>query len=483
MGFSSLDVAVTLVALILLSLNRESGAATYLNYYCSNSTPAFSPNSIYQSNLYELLSSLSSNVRREDGFYNTTVGQSTSDVVYGLFLCRGDGTVLDCQECVSTATQDVKRYCPIERTAVIWYEECKNETFSVRIIVPIVAAAVLLLAVVSFYMLRRQIRKAVEFQRLRRQRKPVQDPNARNDVSTLEKLVESLQFDLPTIEAATTNFSENNKLGTGGFGVVYKGVLFNGQEIAVKRLSGNSKDRVEEFKNEVCLTAKLQHRNLVRLLGFCLEGEEKMLIYEFVSNRSLDHFLYGIGLKNCFYSDETNPHLRKFLKPIGYMAPEYAIYGQFSVKSDIYSFGVLVLEILSGKNNTLCFQQKNNVEDLRIYAWKHWTDGTPLAVLDPSLIEYSYSSEEVIRCIHIGLLCIQENPDDRPTMASVVLMMNSYSIILPSPQQPSFNVLPRRIEPNNIMMPTKQQESEQFSSCNSLAGSVKEGNIIEPDPR
>lgn len=124
MGFSSLDVAVTLVALILLSLNRESGAATYLNYYCSNSTPAFSPNSIYQSNLYELLSSLSSNVRREDGFYNTTVGQSTSDVVYGLFLCRGDGTVLDCQECVSTATQDVKRYCPIERTAVIWYEEC-----------------------------------------------------------------------------------------------------------------------------------------------------------------------------------------------------------------------------------------------------------------------------------------------------------------------------------------------------------------------
>uniref|UniRef100_A0ABL6UV73 Protein kinase domain-containing protein n=1 Tax=Cannabis sativa TaxID=3483 RepID=A0ABL6UV73_CANSA len=101
---------------------------------------------------------------------------------------------------------------------------------------------------------------------------------------------ESLQFDLATIEAATNKFSA--KLGEGGFGEVYKGKLPNGQEIAVKRLSKGSGQGTEEFKNEVVVLAKLQHRNLVRLLGFCLEGKETLLVYEFVPNKSLDYFLF-----------------------------------------------------------------------------------------------------------------------------------------------------------------------------------------------
>ncbi|RVW86392.1 G-type lectin S-receptor-like serine/threonine-protein kinase RKS1 [Vitis vinifera] len=94
------------------------------------------------------------------------------------------------------------------------------------------------------------------------------------------------------IAAATNNFSFTNKLGWGGFGSVYKGQLSNGQEIAVKRLSKDSGQGVEEFKNEVTLIAKLQHRNLVKLLGCCIEEEEKVLIYEYMPNKSLDSFIF-----------------------------------------------------------------------------------------------------------------------------------------------------------------------------------------------
>ncbi|WZZ46852.1 hypothetical protein YC2023_043111 [Brassica napus] len=112
--------------------------------------------------------------------------------------------------------------------------------------------------------------------------------NADIDISTRH----SSQYDFKTIEAATNNFSRSNKLGEGGFGEVYKGTLSNGTEVAVKRLSKMSGQGTREFRNEAVLVSKLQHRNLVRLLGFCLEGEEKILIYEFVPNKSLDYFLF-----------------------------------------------------------------------------------------------------------------------------------------------------------------------------------------------
>nr|GMD83084.1 cysteine-rich receptor-like protein kinase 25 [Ipomoea batatas] len=104
---------------------------------------------------------------------------------------------------------------------------------------------------------------------------------------------ESAQYDFSTIQAITNRFSPDNKIGEGGYGVVYKGRLPNGQDVAVKRLSRGSTKGVEEFKNEVALVAKLQHRNLVRLLGYCLHREEKILIYEFVPNKSLDYLLFG----------------------------------------------------------------------------------------------------------------------------------------------------------------------------------------------
>ncbi|KAL4628557.1 hypothetical protein ACB092_05G247800 [Castanea dentata] len=263
-----------------------------------------------------------------------------------------------------------------------------------------------------------------------------------------------LIFDLATLKAATNNFSDENKLGKGGFGVVYKlhksillGALLGGQEIAVKRLSSSSKQGVEEFKDEVSLLAKLQHRNLVRLLGFCLEGKEKILVYEYVPNKSLDYFLFAktvldwssrykiiasnilldeemnpkvsdFGMVRIFGIDQTQDNTRKIVGTYGYMPPRIC-----DTKSDVYSFGVLILEILSGKKNS-SFSTSSTTENL---------------------LSYRFLFK---RCIHIGLECIQESPTERPTMASIVLMLNSHSEL--GSDQSTSNGIPSFVNESSI---------------------------------
>ncbi|CAI0431184.1 unnamed protein product [Linum tenue] len=298
-------------------------------------------------------------------------------------------------------------------------------------------------------------------------------------------------FNVNCVAIATNNFSIENKLGQGGFGPVYKGKLPGGEEIAVKRLSRISGQGVEEFKNEISLIAKLQHRNLVRLLGYCVQGDEKMLIYEYMPNKSLDFFLFdprkqatldwakrftiieGIarGLlylhrdsrlriihrdlkaSNILLDEEMNPKISDFgmarifggnqneantnrvVGTYGYMAPEYAMEGLFSVKSDVYSFGVLVLEIVTGRRNT-SFRSSDHV-NLIGYAWELWSEGRALDLVDPS-VRGSSPQEELLRCIQLGMLCVQDNPVQRPTMAAVMLTLESDSPSLPMPRQPTF---------------------------------------------
>ncbi|KAK8612574.1 hypothetical protein V6N13_092686 [Hibiscus sabdariffa] len=212
-------------------------------------------------------------------------------------------------------------------------------------------------------------------------------------------------FHLSTIAVATNNFSSDNKLGQGGFGPVYKGVLLNGKEIAVKRLSKHSGQGVQEFKNEIVLIAKLQHRNLVRMLGCCVEGEEKMLIYEFLPNRSLDSIIFDeskrslldwkkhFGLARIFGGDETEGDTKRVVGTYGYMSPEYAMHGHFSMKSDVYSFGVLLLEIITGKKNSCYFPDSPSL-NLVGHVWELWKEGKAIVVADSELENKAHKRDE-----------------------------------------------------------------------------------------
>ncbi|XP_028804431.1 G-type lectin S-receptor-like serine/threonine-protein kinase B120 [Neltuma alba] len=312
-------------------------------------------------------------------------------------------------------------------------------------------------------------------------------------------------FNFDCIAIATDNFSDENKLGQGGFGPVYKGKLRGGEQIAVKRLSRRSGQGLEEFKNEMMLIAKLQHRNLVRLLGCSIQGEEKLLVYEFMPNKSLDHFLFdpikqqqlnwtkrfeiieGIarGLlylhrdsrlriihrdlkaSNILLDEDMNPKISDFglarifgggqseanttrvVGTYGYMSPEYAMEGLFSVKSDVYSFGVLLLEIVSGRKNT-SFRHSDD-SSLIGYAWHLWNDHRAMELVDPSILDSSQKTK-VLRCIHIGMLCVQDSAAHRPTMSSVVLMLESEAANLPLPRQPLLTSMRRRSEDRDFYM-------------------------------
>ncbi|XP_060192675.1 G-type lectin S-receptor-like serine/threonine-protein kinase B120 [Lycium barbarum] len=237
-------------------------------------------------------------------------------------------------------------------------------------------------------------------------------------------------FELYDLKAATDNFSTGNKLGEGGFGPVFKGQLPDWKQIALKRLSTQSQQGIGEFKTEALLIAKLQHRNLVRFLGCCVEDEEKMLIYEYMPNKSLDYFIFDesrkslldwkkrheiiIGIargilylhqdsrlriihrdlkaSNILLDEDMNPKISDFgtarifsgnqseaktLRVVGtyaYMSPEYALAGLFSVKSDVFSFGVMLLEVISGKKNRASYNSDSPPNLIR-RARELWTDG------------------------------------------------------------------------------------------------------------
>ncbi|XP_038982177.1 cysteine-rich receptor-like protein kinase 10 [Phoenix dactylifera] len=338
------------------------------------------------------------------------------------------------------------------------------------------------------------------------------------------KDIGALYFDLGTLRAATDDFCETNKLGEGGFGPVYKEKLSDGQEIAVKRLSRSSQQGLPELRNEIDFVAKLEHRNLVRLLGCCLEEKEKLLVYGFLPNTSLDKFLldatdpikrglldwgkrYNIiegiargllylhqdsrlkiihrdlkasnilldqhmnpkisdfGLAKLSESEKEHGSTSKIAETNGYMAPEYAMQGYFSNKSDVFSFGVLILEIATGQRIS-DFHGSGDSTNLLSFAWEHWSKGQALEIMDHSLGEL-YHRQEALTCIHIGLLCTQEDMRKRPRMASVVLMLSNHSVTLPTPSTPAYFVRGRTtIESDEALRTTNSTPSDSLTICN-----------------
>ncbi|CAK8563545.1 unnamed protein product [Lathyrus sativus] len=314
------------------------------------------------------------------------------------------------------------------------------------------------------------------------------------EVDVYQDSYDLIVFGYPTIKVSTDNFSKENKLGEGGFGAVYKGKLQKGQEIAVKRLSENSNQGLEEFKNEITLTARLQHVNLVRLLGYCTKRNEKLLIYEYLPNKSLDHFLFdpkksilldwrkrvniieGItqglvylqeysnftiihrdlkasnvlldhemnpkiadfGLARMFEKNELEANTNRIVGTYGYVPPEYVRKGIYSPKYDVYSFGVLLLQIISGKASSHYYGSHENMNLLE-YAYELWMEGRGVEFLDPSLDD-STCHCKIMRCMHVALLCVQENSTDRPSMLEVDSLLKNEGTHVSTPNMPAFSM-------------------------------------------
>ncbi|KAF3975936.1 hypothetical protein CMV_000846 [Castanea mollissima] len=343
-----------------------------------------------------------------------------------------------------------------------------------------------------------------------------------NDAEKLVKTLNdsSLNFKYSTLEKATGSFDDANKLGQGGFGTVYKGVLPDGREIAVKRLFFNNRHRAGDFYNEVNIISSVEHKNLVRLLGCCCSGPESLLVYEFMPNKSLDRFIFDanrgkalnwekryeiivgtaeglvylhenpknriihrdikasnilldsrlrakiadFGLARSFEEDQS--HISTAIAgTLGYMAPEYLAHGQLTEKADVYSFGVLLLEIVTGRMNNRS-KTSEYTDSLITITWKHFRSGTVEQLYDPNLMLHNHYNtwkhfrsgmveqlydpnlmlhnqhnnnvkNEISRVVHIRLLCTQEIQSLRPTMSKALQMLTKEEQ-LSAPTNPPF---------------------------------------------
>ncbi|KAL5572758.1 hypothetical protein UlMin_022355 [Ulmus minor] len=299
----------------------------------------------------------------------------------------------------------------------------------------------------------------------------------------------SLNFKYETLEKATDYFSPSRKIGQGGAGSVYKGTLPNGKTIAVKRLIFNTRQWVDEFFNEVNLISVIQHKNLVKLLGCSIEGPESLLVYEYVHNKSLDQFLFernkvqllnwkqrfniivgtaeglaylhggsktriihrDIKSSNVLLDENMTPKIADFglvrdfaadkthistgiAGTLGYMAPEYLTRGQLTDKADVYSFGVLVLEIVCGRRNSTFTQDSTSLSQK---VWKLYKSSKLVEVVDP-LLNGDFPTKDACNVLQIGLLCTQASVVLRPSMAEVVSLLTDKDKEIPAPKQPPF---------------------------------------------
>ncbi|KAI3456313.1 hypothetical protein Pfo_012976 [Paulownia fortunei] len=289
-------------------------------------------------------------------------------------------------------------------------------------------------------------------------------------------IVKTKNFSYNELRAATNNFHRSNKIGRGGFGTVYKGILKNGTEVAVKTLSAESKQGVREFLTEINTISNVKHPNLVELLGCCVHGPNKILVYEYLENSSIDRALLapkrsikldwerrsvicvGTARGIAYLHEELVPHIvhrdikasnilldQDFQPKIGdfglaklfpddithistqiagttgYLAPEYVLGGQLTMKADVYSFGVLTLEVVSGRssaNTNYGGAQKLLLE----WAWELFEQGKLLDLVDPELEEFP--KDEVVRYMKVALFCTQANASRRPLMSQVLEMLS-----------------------------------------------------------
>jgi serine/threonine protein kinase len=373
--------------------------------------------------------------------------------------------------------------------------------------------------------------------------------NKGGEVEDLEKIAakEQKHFPFQTLVSATRDFHPANKLGQGGFGPVYKGKLEDGREIAVKRLAHNSNQGKKEFLNEAKLLSRVQHRNVVSLFGFCVHGTEKLLVYEFVANQSLDKLLFksqrrdsldwkkrfdtisgvakgllylhedchcpiihrdikasnilldnkwvpkiaDFGMARLYPEDQTHVNTR-VAGTNGYMAPEYVMHGNLSVKADVFSFGVVVLELVSGQKNS-SFNLDPDSHNMLEWVYKLYKKGKSLEVMDTVLVD-SADPNQIAMCVQIGLLCTQSDPHLRPDMRRVVVMLSKKTGIPEEPTRPGYpgsryrrTRMPNTSSSSNMVGTSRETNSRSFSSgtgSNSASNTTATtSTITTPRPR
>ncbi|MED6118670.1 hypothetical protein PIB30_005143 [Stylosanthes scabra] len=438
------------------------------------------------------------------GFYAATKTQLPNNVgaIYAVAQCVETATESDCLACMNVGYNNLQTCLPhsdgraYDAGCFMRYSQtpffADNQTIDITpylkqggsskkwaIIGGVgggVALVVILLALFAWY---------------RHSKKPKRVP--RGDILGATELKGPVNYKYKDLKVATKNFSKENKLGEGGFGNVYKGTLKNGKVVAVKKLILGQIEKMEDhFESEVKLISNVHHRNLVRLLGCCSKGPERILVYEYMANSSLDRFLFGnkkgslnwkqrcdiilgtarglaylheefhvsiihrdIKTGNILLDDDLQPkiadfglarllpgdqsHLStRFAGTLGYTAPEYAIHGQLSEKADTYSYGIVVLEIISGQKSTEMKVDDNGHEYLLQRAWKLHEQGMHMELVDKSIEADEYEREEVKKIIEIALMCTQASASMRPTMSEVVVLLKSKGLF--EHMQPSMPV-------------------------------------------
>jgi len=301
-------------------------------------------------------------------------------------------------------------------------------------------------------------------------------------------------FSYAELKLATDNFSPQNILGEGGYGPVYKGTLTDGRAIAVKQLSESSHQGKRQFVAEVATISAVQHRNLVKLHGCCIDSNTHLLVYEYLENGSLDRALFGknsrlkldwstrfeiilgvarslaylheessirivhrdikasnvlldadltpkvsdFGLAKLYDENKSHVSTTRIAGTFGYLAPEYAMRGQLTEKADVFAFGVVALESVSGQPNT-----SNSLEESDIYilerAWDLYEGKQPLRILDPRLEKFD--AGEALRVIHVALMCTQGSPHRRPPMSRVVAMLTGKAEVAEEMAKPSYAII------------------------------------------
>ncbi|KAI3747600.1 hypothetical protein L6452_10113 [Arctium lappa] len=507
---------------------KQDGVGTPLSL-CGNQSVS-QPITSFNQVVDRLLSDIRDATPKTSNFYVASTRQITSEnaTMYAFAQCVENRNQSSCQTCMNTAYDRLYNCLPstegrfFDMGCVARYSETpffndnqttniinvlKGHSSKVAIVAGAIGGVVLLFLILLLWL----------FYRLRMKSK-----------KTEEDLKGAINYNYRDLQLATNDFSEENILGKGGYGEVFKAILDDNSIVAVKKLQVHHARVKEEFQNEVMLISNVHHKNLLRLLGWSSEGSDLLLVLEYMPNGSLDRFLWGakrgtldwnqrfeiifgiarglahlhnefhvkiihrdIKSSNILLSDDFKPKIAdfglarfqpedqthvstKFAGTLGYTAPEYAIRGLLSDKVDTYSYGVVILEVISGRRSTEVKSESSSAYLLE-QAWRLYEDKMHMKFIDETLDLNQYEQEHAMKIIEIGLLCTQSPVSNRPTMSEVVLMLqDGQSLGKRQLTRPTFvNNQDRRITivssnsigaPNDFKRPKELEVNEQIHS-------------------